>query len=53
MAAKAMQRKAVRESLAACSEGLRKQVKGRRLLKRKHTLGVFEPSRKGSGLRLQ
>ena len=42
VAAKAIQRKALRESLVACSASLKKQVAGRKLLKRKNPIGALE-----------
>ena len=42
VAAKAIQRKALRESLAACSASLMKQVTGCKLLKRKNPIGALD-----------
>jgi hypothetical protein len=39
MATKAIKRKAIRESLQACSALLKKHIKRRHVLKRKHALG--------------
>lgn len=45
MATKAIQRKALRESLVACSAALKKQIKGRGILKRKNALGALDLGR--------
>jgi hypothetical protein len=45
MASKAIQCKALRESLASCSAALKKQVTGRNLLKRKTPLGTLDLGR--------
>lgn len=45
MAAKAMQRKTLWESLVACSAVLKKQIKGRRILERKDALGALDLGR--------
>jgi len=45
MATKAIQRKAIRESLEACSVALKKQIKGRKILKRKNALGALDLGR--------
>ncbi|CAN6270193.1 unnamed protein product [Urochloa humidicola] len=42
---KAMQRKAIRESLAACSKDLKHHVKTRKLLKKKNPLGALDLGR--------
>jgi hypothetical protein len=42
MTSRAVQRKAIRESLAPCSQDLKRQVKGRKLLKRKNPLGALD-----------
>ena len=47
MATKAIQHKAILESLEACSAALKKQIKGRRVLKRKHALGTLDLGRVG------
>lgn len=44
MASKAIQRKALRESLASCSAALKKQVVGRKLMWRKNPLGALDLS---------
>lgn len=43
--ARAVNRKAIRESLASCSDDLKKQVSSRRLLKRKNPLAALDLSR--------
>lgn len=45
MATKAIECKAIRESLEACSAALKKQIKGRGILKRKHALGALDLGR--------
>lgn len=45
MATKAIQRKAIQESLEACSTALKKQIKGRRILKRKNAIGALDLGR--------
>lgn len=40
-----MQRKALRESLVACSAVLKKQIKGRQILNRKDALGALDLGR--------
>ncbi|CAN6227584.1 unnamed protein product [Urochloa humidicola] len=49
---RAMQRKALRESLANCSQALKKQVSSRRILKRKNPIGAKDLRRlaKAAGL---
>ncbi|CAN6339211.1 unnamed protein product [Urochloa humidicola] len=42
---KAMQRKAIRESLAACSADLKRQVQTRKLLKKKNPIGALDLGR--------
>jgi hypothetical protein len=41
MATKAIQRKALKESLVACSAQLKKQIKRRKILKRKNPIGLW------------
>ena len=52
VASKAMQCKALRESLAPCSAALKKHVAERKILKRKHPLGALDLHRlaKAAGL---
>lgn len=52
MATRAIQHKALKESLQACSSALKKQIKGRRVFKRKHALGALDLGRlaKAAGL---
>jgi hypothetical protein len=45
MATKAIQRKALKESLVACSAQLKKQIKGRKILKRKNPIGALDLGR--------
>lgn len=45
VAAKAIERKALRESLVACSASLKEQVAGRKLLKRKNPIGALDLGR--------
>lgn len=45
MSAKAIKHKAIRESLQACLAVLKKQIKGRHVLKRKHSLGALDLGR--------
>lgn len=49
---KAIRCRAIKESLEASSEGVRKHVKGRKILKRKNALGALDLSRlaKAAGL---
>jgi hypothetical protein len=49
---KAIQRKALRESLAACSASLKKQVAGHKLLKRKNPIGALDLRRLARAARL-
>lgn len=44
---KAIKRKAIKGSLEACSDDVRKHVKGRKLLKRKNPLGALDLSHLG------
>jgi hypothetical protein len=48
MTAKAVSRKALRESLASCSADLRKQVATRRILKKKKPLAALDLTRLAS-----
>ena len=52
VASKAMQRKALRESLAPCSAALKKHVAERKILKRKHPLGALDLCRLVKAARL-
>ena len=45
VASKEIQLKALRESLASCSAALKKQVTGRKLIKRKKPLGALDLGR--------
>jgi ubiquinone biosynthesis protein Coq4 len=52
MATKAIRRKALKDSLQSCSDGLKKQVRKRKLLKKKFALGNLDLRRlaKAAGL---